>query len=63
MNRNFKIKNLNDDFQSTYLLETLLENFDQYPEIIREAKNLLIEVVKITSEKNSSFQSNTPDNE
>ena len=61
MAKNFK--NLNDDFQSTYLLETLLENFDQYPEIIREAKNLLIEVVKITSEKNSSFQSNTPDNE
>jgi len=61
MAKNFK--NLNDYFQSTYLLETLIKNFDQYPEIINEAKELLFKVKERASEDNSSIQSNTPTNE
>ena len=56
-------KNLNDYFQSTYLLETLLDNFDEYSEINIEAKELLIEVKKRNSEKNSSVEFNNSDNE
>ena len=61
MAKNFK--NLNDYFQSTYLLETLIENFDKYPQIINEAKKLLIEVKEKASDKNSSVQSNIVANE
>ena len=61
MAKNFK--NLNDYFQSTYLLETLIENFDKYPQIINEAKKLLIEVKEKASDKNSSVQSNIIANE
>jgi len=61
MAKNFK--NLNDDFQSTYLLEILMKNFDQYPKIINEAKELLSRVKERSSKDNSSVQSNAPDNE
>ena len=57
MAKNFK--NLDDDFQSNYLLETLIKNFDQYPEIINEAKELLYKVKESASKENSSIQPNS----
>ncbi len=61
MAKNFKF--LNDDFQSIYLLETLIENFEQYPEVSKEAKKLLIEVKNDVFDKNSSLPTNIESNE
>ena len=54
---------LNDYFQSTYLLETLIKNFAQYPQIIEEAKKLLIEVKENASNQNSSVTTNIESND
>ena len=61
MAKNFK--SLKDYFQSAYLLETLIESFEQYPQIINEAKKNLIDVKEKASLKNSSVQSNIIANE
>ena len=61
MAKNFK--KLNDYFQSIYLLETLIKNFAQYPQITQEAKKLLIEVKENVSNQNSSVSTNIESND
>jgi tetratricopeptide (TPR) repeat protein len=61
MAKNFK--KINDYFQSTYLLETVIKNFAQYPQIIEEAKKLLIEVKENASNQNSSDTTNIESND
>ena len=47
---------LDDSFQSSYILENLIENFKEFPNIKSIAEDLLIEVNRKISEKNSSFE-------
>ena len=55
-------RNLNDYFQSKYLLEILIKNFTQYPEIVQESKKMLDKVKLLASDQNLSVQSNIKDN-
>ncbi len=45
---------LDDSFQSSYVLENLIDNFKQFPDVISIAEKLLIKVNREKSEKNSS---------
>jgi tetratricopeptide (TPR) repeat protein len=46
---------LDDTFQATFILESIIENFKQYPEIVSEANQLLIEYKEKASKENSSI--------
>ena len=61
MANNFK--NLNDYFQSIYLLETLIENFTKFPEIFIKAQEMLVKVKSKVSDQNSSVELNSKTNE
>ena len=61
MANNFK--NLNDYFQSIYLLETLIENFTKFPEIIIKAQEILVKVKFKVSDQNSSVELNSKTND
>ena len=44
---------LDDAFQATYILESIIENFNQFPEIVKEAKKD-IENIKMVEAKNNA---------
>jgi len=46
---------LNDDFQAVFILESIIENFQNHPNLISEAKKLLNEVNQKKLEYNSSL--------
>jgi tetratricopeptide (TPR) repeat protein len=46
---------LNDTFQATYVLESIIENFDQYPNLIEEATLLLSKIKNEASKENASI--------
>lgn len=47
---------LGDAYQATYILETLVENFPNYPDVVSEAKIELERIKKIEAETNSSVE-------
>lgn len=49
---------LNDSFQAIFVLESVIENFQQYPEVIIEAQPLLSEYKQVAAEQNSSINQN-----
>ncbi len=46
---------LNDAFQATYILESVIKNFKEYPEIIEEASTELTLIKKEESKTNESI--------
>ena len=53
MSKNFD--QLGDPFQASYILESVIENFTQMPDIVDEAKNELLKIRQVESKKNSSI--------
>ncbi|QLE01908.1 tetratricopeptide repeat protein [Galbibacter sp. BG1] len=49
---------MDDAFQATYILQSVIDNFSQYPEIIQEAKTQLSIVKTKESQRNSSVNPN-----
>ncbi|WP_019038434.1 tetratricopeptide repeat protein [Psychroflexus tropicus] len=49
---------LGDNYNATYILENIINNFEDYPETISEAENLLKTVKEKASETNSSVEVN-----
>lgn len=47
--------NLDDAYQATYILESVINNFSDYPEIVIEAKEELAIIKKKEAERNSSI--------
>ena len=47
---------LNDAFQATYILESVIKNFKEYPEIIEEASAELTLIKTEESKTNESIQ-------
>ncbi|RPG55242.1 MAG: hypothetical protein CBC56_005785 [Flavobacteriales bacterium TMED96] len=56
MSKNFY--QLGDAFQATFILESVIENFGQMPDIVEEAKKNLLQIKEIESKKNSSVEIN-----
>lgn len=56
MAKNFNA--LDDAFQATYILENVLENFKEYPEIIAQAKGELALIKSQEAERNASVDPN-----
>ena len=56
MSKNFY--QLGDAFQASFILESVIENFAELPDIVSEANNNLLIIRQIESEKNSSIQIN-----
>ncbi len=54
MAKNFD--SLEDAFQATYILESVIENFTEYPEIITEAQKVLSKIKIREAERNSSVK-------
>lgn len=46
---------LGDPFQATYVLESLIENFQQFPDIMEQAVSLLSKIRKETAKENASI--------
>ena len=61
MSKNFY--QLDDAFQSSFILKSLLENFTQFPEVIQEAKADLENLRRVEAENNSSINLETENNE
>ena len=49
MSKNFY--QLGDAFQATFILESVIENFGQMPDIVEEAKKNLLQIKEIESKK------------
>lgn len=49
---------LDDAFQATYILESVLENFSDFPEIVAAAKGEMAVIKSREAERNSSIESN-----
>jgi len=47
---------LEDAFQATYILKSVIENFTQFPEVVEEAKAELARIKSLESKTNSSVQ-------
>ena len=47
---------INDDFQAIYLLESLIDNFENYPSIVDEARRELEKIKNLASNNNSSMK-------
>jgi hypothetical protein len=47
---------LNDAFQATYILESIINNFTEYPEIIEEATSDLASIKMEESKTNESIK-------
>ncbi len=54
MSKNFY--QLGDAFQASFILESIIENFQKMPNIVNEAKKSLLKIKQIESEKNSSIE-------
>ena len=61
MSKNFY--QLDDAFQSSFILKSLLDNFTQFPEVIEEAKADLENLRRVEAENNSSINLETENNE
>lgn len=61
MSKNFY--QLDDAFQASFILESILENFTQFPTILAEARKDLENIKKIEAENNASITLETTDNE
>jgi tetratricopeptide (TPR) repeat protein len=57
MARNFY--QLKDAYQATYILESVISNFQQFPEIVAEAKSELARIKAQEAESNSSVETGT----
>lgn len=49
-------KELGDAFQATYILESVIENFQEYKDVVLQANNQLTEIKKEQAKTNSSIQ-------
>ena len=49
---------MDDAFQATYILQSVIDNFSQYPAIVEEAKTQLSIMKAKESERNSSVNPN-----
>ena len=49
---------LNDAYQATYILESVISNFADYPEVVEEAKAELAVIKSAESKTNSSVETN-----
>ena len=47
---------LNDSFQATAVLESVIENYEEYPEVVQEAKDALALIKTEEAKQNSSIQ-------
>lgn len=47
---------LNDSFQATYILESLIKNFTEFPDVVEEAQTELTRIKAEESKRNSSIQ-------
>ena len=61
MSKNFY--QLDDAFQATYILESILENFSQFPAVIQEAKKDLENIKTVEAKNNASIDVATSSNE
>ena len=61
MSKNFY--QLDDAFQASFILESLLENFTQFPMLIEAAKADLANIKKVEAENNSSININEVENQ
>ena len=61
MSKNFY--QLDDAFQATYILESILENFSQFPVVIQEAKKNLENIKTVEAKNNASIDLETSSNE
>jgi len=52
-----------DVFNATYILENVIKRFDQYPEIVAEARQLLDQIKAEQSKKNQDIQNENQENE
>ena len=61
MSKNFY--QLDDAFQATYILESILENFTQFPDLIKEAKADLENIKMVEAKNNDSINLENDSNE
>lgn len=61
MSKNFY--QLDDAFQASFILESIIKNFTQFPLIVNEAEADLANIKKIEAENNSSITLDTTENE
>ena len=61
MSKNFY--QLDDAFQATYILESIIENFNQFPEIVKEAKKDIENIKMVEAKNNASISVETTSNE
>ena len=54
MAKNFR--GLNDAYQASYILESVLKNFKEFPEVVVEAKKELAAVKAEAAKSNSSIK-------
>ena len=47
---------LKDSYQATYILESLIKNFTQYPDVVEESQKVLTEIKTQEAKTNSSIQ-------
>ena len=47
---------LKDSYQATYILESLIKNFTQYPDVVEESQKVLNEIKAQEAKTNSSIQ-------
>lgn len=61
MSKNFY--QLDDAFQATYILESIIENFNQFPEIVKEAKKDIENIKMVEAKNNASISVENSSNE
>ena len=61
MSKNFY--QLDDAFQATYILESIIENFNQFPEIVKEAKKDIENIKMVEAKNNASISIENSSNE
>ena len=61
MSKNFY--SLNDSFQATFILETIISNFNQFPDIVSQAKKELEKIKNIEINYNSSIDNKKNEDE
>jgi hypothetical protein len=52
-----------DAFQATYILESLIENYKQFPEIAKQGETLLNQIKQEQAEQNASLSQSDNNNE
>ena len=54
---------LDDAFQATYIIESLIDNYKQFPEISAQGKTLLNQIKQQQAEQNASLSQQNVANE